>query len=51
MRRIKIKQALIAVGDVVHIPLVQQDRAKVDIHSLTAIVVNINNHFGFFQLW
>ncbi len=28
MRRVKNKQALIALGDVVHVPLVQQDRAE-----------------------
>ena len=50
MRRVKSKQALIAVGDVVHIPLLQQDRAKVDAHNCTVIVVSINNHFGVCQL-
>ena len=50
MRRVKSKQALIKLGDVVHVPLVQQDRAKVDAPNLTAVVVNINNHFGVCQL-
>jgi hypothetical protein len=51
MRRVESKQALIAVGNVVHVPLVQQDRAKVDFHNLTAIIINVNNHFGVCQLW
>ena len=50
MRRVKSKQALIAVGDMVHVPLVQQDRAKVDLHNLTTIAVNVNNHVGVCQL-
>ena len=50
MRRVKSKQALISLSDVVHVPLVQQDRAKVDAPNLTAIVININNHFGVCQL-
>ena len=50
MRRVKSKQALIAVSDVVHVPLVQQDRAKVDSHNLTAVVVNVNKHFDVCQV-
>lgn len=50
MRKVKSKQAMIAVGNAVHVSLVQQDRAKVDAHNLTAIVVSINNHFGVCQL-
>ncbi len=50
MRRVKSKHALIALGNMVHMPLVQQEWAKVDAYNLTAIVININNHFGVCQL-
>ena len=50
MRRVKSKLALIAVGDVVHVPLVRQDRTKVDAHNLITVLTNINNHFGVCQL-
>jgi hypothetical protein len=49
-RRAKSKQALIALGDVVYVLLVWQDRVKVDAHNLITIVTNINNHFGVCQL-
>jgi hypothetical protein len=50
MKRVKSKQALVKVGDVVQVPLAQQDRAKVDAGNLTAVVININNHFGVCQV-
>jgi hypothetical protein len=50
IRRVKSKQALISLGNVVYVPLVQQHRAKVYAHNLTAVVININNHFGVCQL-
>ena len=31
-------------------PLVQQDRAKVNAPNLTAVLINISNHFGVCQL-
>jgi hypothetical protein len=48
--RVKSKSGNVNVGDVVHIPLVQQDRAKNSSGNLTGVVVNINDHFGMCQV-
>ena len=48
--RVKSKSGNVNVGDVVHIPLVQQDRAKISSGNLTGVVVNINDHFGMCQV-
>jgi hypothetical protein len=50
IKRLKHKAGNVHVGDVVHIPLVQQDRCKVDAHNLTGVVVNINESFGVCQV-
>ncbi len=48
--RVKSKSGNVNMGDVVHIPLVQQDRAKILWGNLTGVVVNINDHFGMCQV-
>jgi hypothetical protein len=50
MKRIKSRSAVVSIGDVVQVPLVQQDRSKVDAGNLTGVVVNINNTFGICQV-
>jgi hypothetical protein len=50
MKRIKSRSVFVEIGDVVQVPLVQQDRSKVDAGNLTRVVVNINNTFGICQV-
>ena len=50
MKRIKSKSDIVSLGDVVQVPLVKQDRAKVDSGNLTGVVVNINTTFGVCQV-
>ncbi len=41
MKKIKSKSDIVEIGNVVCMPLVQQDRLKVDASNLTGVVVNI----------
>jgi hypothetical protein len=41
---------IIGKGDVVQIPLVLQDRGKLDLHHLTGVVVNVNDYYGMVQV-
>ena len=50
MKRIKTRSTVVKIGDVVQVPLVQQDQSKVDTGNLTGVVVNINNTFGICQV-
>ena len=45
-KHLKHKAGHAHVGDLVHIPLVQQDRCKVDANDLTGVIVNIKQCFG-----
>jgi len=47
IKRVKSKNMrIIGIGDVVQIPLVPQDRAKLDLHHLTGVVVQVNEYYG-----
>jgi hypothetical protein len=48
--RVKSKSGNVKLGDVVHIPLIQQDRAKIASGNLTGVVVKINDHYGMCQV-
>lgn len=50
MKRIKSKSANVEIGDVVHMPLIQQDCLKLDAGNLTGVVVNNNNTLGVCQV-
>ena len=41
---------IIGKGDVVQIPLVPQDRGKLDLHHLTGVVVNVNDYYVMVQV-
>jgi hypothetical protein len=48
MKRIKSKSEVVTLGDVVQVPLVKRDWAKIG--NLTGVVVNINSAFGVCQV-
>ena len=50
VKRLKSKSEVVSIGDIVQVPLVKQDRAKVDSGNLTGVVVNINDVFGVCQV-
>ena len=50
LKRVKSRTATLSIGDVVQVPLVQQDRAKVDAQNLTGVVVRVNDTYGMCQV-
>ena len=50
LKRVKSRTATLSIGDVVQVPLVQQDRAKVDAQTLTGVVVHVNDTYGMCQV-
>jgi hypothetical protein len=50
LKRMKSRTATLSIGDVVQVPLVQQDRAKVDAQNLTGVVVRVNDTYGMCQV-